>query len=275
MKKKLPKWKKGNGMMLIGTSIMLLLLVLTFASVQTFLLQNNGWDAQIAADSIADGTAVYMATDGDDYDDAVKKANELQKLVKKITGKDIQNVNVDKTKLKDDDEVEVKLNLKDQYISKKDDGQNYYLSRTSITKFSKNGISSGSLLGIAQSKLGSRYYWGMKGPDQFDCSGFVYWCYQQAGATGPYMTTYGLVSKFGGTKYEIYDKSDLQPGDIIICNGMAHVVLYFGNGQTIGCSGGGASTHGDNPNACVKFQNYEHTYKNNTTHIFRVPVEAY
>lgn len=70
-------------MMLIGTSIMLLLLVLTFASVQTFLLQNNGWDAQIAADSIADGTAVYMATDGDDYDDAVKKANELQKLVKK------------------------------------------------------------------------------------------------------------------------------------------------------------------------------------------------
>ncbi len=37
----------------------------------------------------------------------------------------------------------------------------------------------------------------------------------------------------------------------------------------------GSGTHGDNPNACVKFQNYEQTYKHNTTHIFRIPVEAY
>ena len=69
------------------------------------------------------------------------------------------------------------------------------------------------------------------------------------------MTTFGLVAKFAGTKYEVNDKNDLQPGDIIICNGIQHVVFYFGNGQTIGCSGGGSGTHGDNPNACVKFQN--------------------
>ena len=53
------------------------------------------------------------------------------------------------------------------------------------------------------------------------------------------MTTFGLVAKFAGTKYEVNDKNDLQPGDIIICNGIQHVVFYFGNGQTIGCSGGG------------------------------------
>ena len=68
------------------------------------------------------------------------------------------------------------------------------------------------------------------------------------------MTTFGLVAKFAGTKYEVNDKNDLQPGDIIICNGIQHVVFYFGNGQTIGCSGGGSGTHGDNPNACVKFK---------------------
>ena len=79
---------------------------------------------------------------------------------------------------------------------------------------------------------------GKQGPDEFDCSGFVYWCYRQAGATGPYMTTFGLVAKFAGTKYEVNDKNDLQPGDVIICNGIQHVVFYFGNGQTIGCSGG-------------------------------------
>ena len=37
------------------------------------------------------------------------------------------------------------------------------------------------------------------------------------------MTTFGLVAKFAGTKYEVNDKNDLQPGDIIICNGIQHV----------------------------------------------------
>ena len=56
--------------MILGTGIMLILLTITFAIVQTFIIRNNGWDAQMAADSIADGTAVYMATDGNDYNDA-------------------------------------------------------------------------------------------------------------------------------------------------------------------------------------------------------------
>ena len=115
MKKKYKdKWQSGNGTMLMGIVIMFSMLVLTYGAVQTFLIQNNGWNAQLASDSIADGTAVYMATDGDDYNDATQKASKLQKLVKDITGYDIQNVTVNKSKLEDDDEVEVKLNLKEQ-----------------------------------------------------------------------------------------------------------------------------------------------------------------
>ena len=154
MKKKYKdKWQSGNGTMLMGIVIMFSMLVLTYGAVQTFLIQNNGWNAQLASDSIADGTAVYMATDGDDYNDATQKASKLQKLVKDITGYDIQNVTVNKSKLEDDDEVEVKLNLKDQYIRKKKNGQDYSITRTSVTKFNKNGIASGSLLGIEESKL--------------------------------------------------------------------------------------------------------------------------
>ena len=164
--------------MILGTGIMLILLTITFAIVQTFIIRNNGWDAQMAADSIADGTAVYMATDGNDYNDAVKKSKELQSIVKKNTGIDTQNVTVNKNKLKDDDEVQIDLSVTDQYIKDSYKGQKgYTLNRTSTTKFNKNGISSGSIIGIAQSKLGSRYYWGKQGPDEFDCSGFVYWCY--------------------------------------------------------------------------------------------------
>ena len=136
MKKKYKdKWQSGNGTMLMGIVIMFSMLVLTYGAVQTFLIQNNGWNAQLASDSIADGTAVYMATDGDDYNDATQKASKLQKLVKDITGYDIQNVTVNKSKLEDDDEVEVKLNLKDQYIRKKKNGQDYSITRTSVTKF--------------------------------------------------------------------------------------------------------------------------------------------
>lgn len=82
MKEKRSKWLKGNGSMIIGTTMMLGMLVLTYGSVQTFLIQNNGWNAQLASDSIADGTAVYMATDGENYNDAIKKANKLQQLVR-------------------------------------------------------------------------------------------------------------------------------------------------------------------------------------------------
>ena len=97
--------------MILGTGIMLILLTITFAIVQTFIIRNNGWDAQMAADSIADGTAVYMATDGNDYNDAVKKSKELQSIVKKNTGIDTQNVTVNKNKLKDDDEVQIDLSV--------------------------------------------------------------------------------------------------------------------------------------------------------------------
>ena len=135
MKKKRSKWLKGNGSMIIGTTMMLGMLVLTYGSVQTFLIQNNGWNAQLASDSIADGTAVYMATDGENYNDAIKKANKLQQLVKDVTGCDIQNVTINKEKLEKDNEVEVNLNLKDQYISKKENGQDYSIARTSTTKF--------------------------------------------------------------------------------------------------------------------------------------------
>ena len=49
--------------MLMGVVMMFSMLILTYGAVQTFLMQNNGWNAQLASDSIADGTAVYMATD--------------------------------------------------------------------------------------------------------------------------------------------------------------------------------------------------------------------
>ena len=37
--------------------------------------------------------------------------------------------------------------------------------------------------GLIDSKLGCPYVWGASGPNTFDCSGLVMWCYAQAGVS--------------------------------------------------------------------------------------------
>ena len=50
------------------------------------------------------------------------------------------------------------------------------------------GQGASALISVASSKLGSPYVWGAKGPNSFDCSGFVYWCLNQVGVNQSYLT---------------------------------------------------------------------------------------
>ncbi len=94
------------------------------------------------------------------------------------------------------------------------------------------GGSVGTLLDVASSKLGSPYVWGAKGPNSFDCSGFVYWCLNQAGVNQSYMTSGGWAS--GGRGQRISSFGDLQAGDIIVVSG--HVGICAGGGSVIDAS---------------------------------------
>ena len=83
----------------------------------------------------------------------------------------------------------------------------------------------------ALSKLGSPYGWGSAGPDQFDCSGLMYWAYQQIGKTIP-RTSQAQIA--GGTPVPV---DQLQPGDIVGYDpGVTHVGMYIGNGQVVHAS---------------------------------------
>ena len=83
----------------------------------------------------------------------------------------------------------------------------------------------------ALSKLGSPYGWGSAGPDQFDCSGLMYWAYQQIGKTIP-RTSQAQIA--GGTPVPV---DQLQPGDIVgYYPGVTHVGMYIGNGQVVHAS---------------------------------------
>ena len=91
---------------------------------------------------------------------------------------------------------------------------------------------------IAESKLGSKYVRGAKGPDRFDCSGFVYWCLNQAGVKQSYMTS---ISWRSCSKYmRIKKMSDIKRGDVLVFKGKSmstgHVGIYLGGGRMIDAS---------------------------------------
>lgn len=105
---------------------------------------------------------------------------------------------------------------------------------TSIPNTGTASRGAGTLISIASSKLGSPYVWGAKGPNSFDCSGFVYWCLNQAGVRQSYITSSGWRSV--GKYTRISNFSDLRAGDIIVVSG--HVGIVAGGGTVIDASSG-------------------------------------
>lgn len=90
----------------------------------------------------------------------------------------------------------------------------------------------GNLISIAASKLGCPYVWGAKGSNSFDCSGFVYWCLNQAGVSQSYLTSSGWRNP---GRYEMVSSFDnIRAGDIVVVSG--HVGIAAGNGTVIDAS---------------------------------------
>lgn len=82
-----------------------------------------------------------------------------------------------------------------------------------------------SVLSAAYSRLGCPYVYGAAGPNAFDCSGFVQWCYARVGVSLPHSSS---AQKNSGTQISV---SQAQPGDILWKSG--HVGIYIGNGKYI------------------------------------------
>ncbi len=93
------------------------------------------------------------------------------------------------------------------------------------------------LIKVARTKLGSRYVRGGKGPNTFDCSGFVYWCLNKAGVSQPYLTSYGWRSVSHYRR--ISSMSDVKRGDILVfrmSSSQGHVGIALGGGRMIDAS---------------------------------------
>lgn len=82
---------------------------------------------------------------------------------------------------------------------------------------------------LAYTRLGVDYNWGSSRDDAVDCSGLIYWIYNQhLGVDIP------RTAKQQGSSAQQISLSQLQPGDLLWTN--SHIGLYIGNGQMIHAS---------------------------------------
>lgn len=111
------------------------------------------------------------------------------------------------------------------------------------------------VIAAAETHLGKPYWWGADGPANFDCSGFALYVLRQ----GTGLVNWGDDTA-GGIKGRLPRTNDPRKGDMVFySNGgsVEHVEIAMGTGSsTIGASGGGRNTRGNDPKAKVKYGNW-------------------
>lgn len=78
---------------------------------------------------------------------------------------------------------------------------------------------------IAYAQLGKPYQYAGRGPNVFDCSGLMVYCYAQIGISLPH-SSYMQINVGRRVSY-----ADLAPGDLVFFRGFGHVGMYVGGGQ--------------------------------------------
>jgi peptidoglycan DL-endopeptidase CwlO len=91
---------------------------------------------------------------------------------------------------------------------------------------------------IAVAQRGDPYVWSEEGPDEFDCSGLMYYAYHSA-AAGSFPLARVSRDQYLQTDSKVVDRYSLVPGDLLFFSysnswtGIHHVAMYVGNGMMV------------------------------------------
>ncbi len=104
-------------------------------------------------------------------------------------------------------------------------------SSKSSQSSSNSGYQVDKLINAAKSVVGTRYVWGGANPSGFDCSGFIYWAFNEAGHKIGRLSTDGYYNRS-------YMVNNPQRGDLVFFEntyrkGISHMGIYLGNGEFI------------------------------------------
>ena len=100
-----------------------------------------------------------------------------------------------------------------------------------------------TVVDFALSQRGEPYVWGAGGPNSWDCSGLIMGAYAQLGIELPH----NAAAQYNSTGS--ISKDELQPGDLVFYNNLAHVGMYIGNGLIV---------HAPNSTTVVKVVELDH-----------------
>ena len=99
---------------------------------------------------------------------------------------------------------------------------------------------------LAAAEAGAPYVYGATGPDSFDCSGLVCYCYGYARGR----TTYDMIDSLQSTGSWKSSMSQLEYGDLCFTS-EGHVGIYLGNGQMVHAPSPGRSVCVTTVWACI------------------------
>jgi peptidoglycan DL-endopeptidase CwlO len=100
-----------------------------------------------------------------------------------------------------------------------------------------------AVVDFALSQRGEPYVWGSAGPDSWDCSGLMLGAYSQIGIDLPH----NAAAQWNTVAH--ISRDELQPGDFVFYNDLAHVGMYIGNGLIV---------HAPNSTTVVKVVELDH-----------------
>ena len=247
-----------------GCSIMMLTFVMALVCIEQYSRYDNALNTQMAADALADGTAVLLSVEGGDYDDAMEKSDDIKKYFLDKLDFKTKEVKIDKARLEQDKEVSVTLKTEYNNITNIDSvfdyitsESSYEISREAVTSYKVSSYMGGNyranineqakreienagterqiLVEFALSKVGGLYsYGGTDFETGVDCSGFTMLCYEHLGYSIPRTAAQQMQA------LKSISRTELRPGDLLFykdrSGNIGHVTMYIGGNQVVHAS---------------------------------------